>query len=113
LLTFWKSRISRDSDPPDPKETFNDKKNSSRDTNGKSTSERSETSVELTVEDVQELLRRKGAAPAEMYSHYLGMPSDQRLEYLVKAVLHAKKLDTSEWERYRPMVLEASAEIDA
>jgi hypothetical protein len=27
--------------------------------------------------------------------------------------LHAKKLDTSEWERYRPMVLEASAEIDA
>jgi len=40
------------------------------------------------------------------------MPSDQRLEYLVRAILHAKKLDTSEWELYRPVVLEASAQED-
>jgi hypothetical protein len=41
------------------------------------------------------------------------MPSDQRLEYLVKAILYAKKLDTSALERYKAVVLEASARVDA
>ena len=41
------------------------------------------------------------------------MPSSQRLEYLVKAVLSAKNLETSEWERYQEVVLEASAREDA
>jgi P4 family phage/plasmid primase-like protien len=113
LLTFWKSRISRDSDPPDPKGTFNAKNNDSRETNSESTSERSERSVKLTAEDVRKLLRRTGSGPARAYSVYLEMPSDQHLEYLVKAILHAKKLDTSEWELYRPVVLEASAREDA
>jgi len=113
LLTFWKSRISRDSDPSDVKGGFNTKKNSARGANGKTTSEGSEGSVELTVEDVRELLHRKGSGPARAYLHYLEMLSDQRLEYLVKAVLRAKKLDTSEWELYRPVVLEASAGEDA
>jgi hypothetical protein len=62
---------------------------------------------------VQELLRRKGSGPARTYLHYLEMPSEQRLEYLVKAVLRAKQLDASEWELYRPVVLEAAAEEDA
>jgi putative DNA primase/helicase len=113
LLTFWKSRISRDSDPPDPKGTFDAKNNDSRETNSESTSERSERSVKLTAEDVRKLLRRTGSGPARAYSVYLEMPSDQRLEYLVRAILHAKKLDTSEWELYRPVVLEASAAEDA
>ena len=113
LLTFWKSRISRDSDPPDPKETFDAKKISSRDTKGKSTSETSERSVSLTVDEVQELLLRKGTGPARAYSHYLDIPSVQRLEYLVKAILYAKKLDTSALERYKAVVLEASARVDA
>jgi putative DNA primase/helicase len=112
LLTFWKSRISRDSDPPDPKEPFTAKKKPFRETNSESTSERSERSVKLTVEDVRELLHRTDSGPARAYSVYLEIPSDQRLEYLVKAVLHAKKLDTSEWELYRPVVLEASAGED-
>jgi P4 family phage/plasmid primase-like protien len=113
LLTFWKSRISRDSDPPDPKGTFDAKKNSPRETNSESTSEGSERSVKLSVEEVQDLLGREGSGPAKAYSHYLDMPSNQRLEYLVKAVLKARKLDTSEWERYQSVVLDASAREDA
>src|SRR5215203_3914787 len=113
LLTVWKSRISRDSDPTDAKGGFDAKKNGSRETNGKTTSEGSEGSVKLTADDVRGLLRRKNSGPARAYAVYLEMPSDQRLEYLVKAILHAKKLDTSEWERYRPVVLEASAREDA
>src|SRR5829696_1644179 len=109
LLTLWKSRISRDSDPSDSKGGFGAKKNGARETNGKTTSEGSEGSVKLTADDVRGLLRRKNSGPARAYAVYLEMPSDQRLEYLVKAILHAKKLDTSEWERYRPVVLEASA----
>ena len=58
-------------------------------------------------------MRRADTGPHRAYSHYLGMPSDQRLEYLVKAILHAKKLDSSEWERYRSVVLEASAGEEA
>jgi P4 family phage/plasmid primase-like protien len=113
LLTLWKERICRDSDPSDAKGTFNAKTTSFREGNSEFTSEGSEGSVKLTVDEVQELLLRKGTGPARAYSHYLEMPNDQRLEYLVKAVLRAKKLDTSAWERYRAVVLEASARVDA
>ena len=113
LLTRWKSRISRDSDPSDVKGGFNTKKNGVRGIKGKSTSEGSEGSVRLTADDIRGLLRRKESGPGRAYSVYLQMPSDQRLEYLVKAILHAKKLDTSEWELYRPVVVEASAREDA
>src|SRR5215203_3280612 len=113
LLTFWKSRISRDSDSPDSKGTYNAKTDDPREVNSKSTSERSERSANLSVEEVRALMRRAGTGPQRAYSHYIGMPSDQRLEYLVKAILHAKKLDSSEWERYRSVVLEASAGEDA
>src|SRR5215211_2988852 len=113
LLTRWKSRISRDSDPSDVKGGFNTKKNGVRGIKGKSTSEGSEGSVRLTADDIRGLLRRKESGPGRAYSVYLQMPSDQRLEYLVRAILQAKKLDTSEWERYRAVVLEASAGEDA
>ena len=59
------------------------------------------------------MICKEGTGPARAYSHYLEMPSDQRLEYLVKAILYAKNLDTDDWERYRPVVLEASARQDA
>jgi putative DNA primase/helicase len=113
LLTHWKERISRDSDPSDPKVSFTAKKSKSRGENGNLGSEGSEGSVKLKVEDVRALISRTDTGPGRAYSHYLGMPSDQRLEYLVKAILHAKKLDSSEWERYRSVVLEASAGEDA
>jgi P4 family phage/plasmid primase-like protien len=109
LLTFWKAAISRDSDLSDVKMTIGGKKVGSREVNGNSGSEGSEGSVELTAEDVQDLLHREGTGPARAYSHYLDMPSDKRLEYLVKAILHAKKIDTSGWESYQAVVLEASA----
>jgi hypothetical protein len=77
-------------------------------------SEVSEVSENLTVEAARALMRRKDTGPGRAYSTYLELPtSGQRLEYLVKAILRAKKLDTSEWELYRPVVLEASAREDA
>jgi putative DNA primase/helicase len=113
LLTQWKSRISRDSDPSDVKVTMNGKKIGARGVNRNSGSDGSEGSVELTAEDVQRTLRVEGSGPARAYSRYLEMPSDQRLEHLVKAILYARKLDTAGWERYRPVVLEASAREEA
>jgi putative DNA primase/helicase len=112
LLTLWKERICRDSDRTDPKVTFGAKKNDSREGNSNLGSEGSEGSVNLSVEDVLGELRREGSGPARAYSHYLEMPSDQRLGYLVKAVLVARKLGTAGWERYRPVVLEASAQLE-
>jgi hypothetical protein len=58
-------------------------------------------------------LREESSGPARAYSRYLELPSDQRLEHLVKAVLYAKKIDTAQWERYCEVVLEASAREDA
>jgi phage/plasmid-associated DNA primase len=66
----------------------------------------------LNVEDVLLALQSEGSGPSKMYSHYLEMPSDQRLEYLVKAVLNAEKLDNANWQRYLPVVLEASAQLE-
>jgi putative DNA primase/helicase len=113
LLTLWESAICRDSDPSDPQIHINAGEIKSRGDMHKKGSEGSEGSANPTVADVQALISRKGTGPGRAYSHYLGMPSDQRLEYLVKAVLHAKKIDSSEWERYRSIVLEASAMEDA
>jgi putative DNA primase/helicase len=113
LLTLWKERVCRESDRTDPKVTFGAKKNDSRGVKGNSGSDGSDGSVELTVEDVLEMMRKEGSGPARAYSVYLDMPSDQRLEYLVKAILNARKIDAGEWERYRPVVLEASAQEDA
>ncbi len=113
LLTLWESKICRNSDPSDLKMHINVRENTSRGDVRKKGSEGSEGSANLTVEDVRTLIRRTDTGPARAYSHYLGTPSEQRLEYLVKAVLHAKKLDSSEWERCRSIVLEASAMEDA
>jgi putative DNA primase/helicase len=112
LLTFWKERICRDSDPSDAKVTFSGKKPPSRGHNGKLGSERSERSVELSVEDVLENLRREDSGPGKAFAVYLEMPSDQRLEWLVKAILNARKLDAADWQSYQPVVLEAAARIE-
>jgi hypothetical protein len=92
--------------------TFGAKKNKPREENGNLGSEGSEGSVKLSVEDVLQELRREGSGPARAYSHYLEVPSDQRLEYLVRAVLAARKLDPAAWDPYRPVVLEASARLE-
>src|SRR5215208_1617503 len=112
LLTFWKEWICKDSDPSDVKVTFGGKKASSRGHNGKLGSEGSEGSVKLSVEDVLQILRREDSGPGKAFATYRQMPSDQRLEWLVKAVLNARKLDTADWQSYRPVVLEAATQIE-
>jgi hypothetical protein len=112
LLTFWKERICRGSDPSDVKVTIGGKKLSSRVHNGKLRSEGSEGSVKLSVEDVLQNIRREDSGPGKAFATYLDMPSDERLEWLVKAVLNARKLDTAGWQIYRPAVLEAAAQIE-
>jgi P4 family phage/plasmid primase-like protien len=52
LLTFWKDRICRDSDPSDVKVTFSGKKPSSQGHNGKLGSEGSEGSARVLSEDL-------------------------------------------------------------
>ena len=113
LLTLWEFAICRGSDPTDPKKHINTGEDKSRGDMRKKGSVGSEGSVNLTVEDVRALIRRKDTGPGRAYTHYLGMPSDQRLEYLAKAILSYKELDSSGWERYRSVVLEASAMEDA
>jgi P4 family phage/plasmid primase-like protien len=112
LLTFWKERISRDSDLSDSKVTFSGKKAASREHNGKSRSDTSERSVELSVEAVLQDLRRENSGPGKAFAVYLEVPSDQRLEYLVKAVLNARQLDPADWHNYLPVVTEAAARIE-
>src|SRR5829696_1980661 len=109
LLTFWKEWICKDSDPSDVKVTFGGKKASSRGHNGKLGSEGSEGSVKLSVEDVLQNLRREDSGPGKAFATYRQMPSDQRLEWLVKAVLTARRLDAGDWQNYRPVVLDAAA----
>jgi putative DNA primase/helicase len=112
LLTFWKEWICRDSDPSDVKVPFGGRKPPSRGHNGKLRSEGSEGSVELPVDDVLQDLRRADSGPGKAFATYLEMPSDQRLEWLVKAVLTARKLGVGNWQSYRPVVLEAAARIE-
>jgi P4 family phage/plasmid primase-like protien len=112
LLTFWKEWICKDSDPSDVKVTFGGKKASSRGHNGKLGSEGSEGSVKLSVEDVLQNLRREDSGPGKAFATYRQMPSDQRLEWLVKAVLTARRLDAGDWQNYRPVVLDAAARIE-
>jgi P4 family phage/plasmid primase-like protien len=112
LLTHWKSRICRDSDPTDVKVTMSGKKIGPRGVNRNLGSEGSEGSVRLSVEDVLQDLQREDSGPGKAFAAYLKMPSDERLEYLAKAVLHARKLGTAGWQSYRPAVLEAAARIE-
>ena len=57
-------------------------------------------------------LRKPNSGPALALGHYHEIPSDQRLEYLVKAVLVAKKMGAAEWQQYRDVVEEAAAKLE-
>lgn len=94
------------------KNDYNQPVSASRSGNGQNNFSSSVTSVKLAVEDVLQDLLRTDSGPGKAFATYLEMPSDQRLEWLVKAVLNARKLDTGEWLRYRPVVLEAAARIE-
>jgi putative DNA primase/helicase len=58
LLTFWKARISRDSDPSDMKVGFNAKKNTARGVNGNLTSEGSEGSAKTPMDEQQARIQK-------------------------------------------------------
>ncbi len=48
------------------------------------------------------------SGPAKALAHYQELPSDQRFEYLVKAVLVARGVkDTARWRKFAPIVEEA------
>jgi len=57
-------------------------------------------------------LQREASGPGKAFAAYLEVPSDQRLEWLVKAVLNVRNLDAGDWQSYRPVVLEAAARIE-
>jgi phage/plasmid-associated DNA primase len=69
-------------------------------------------SVNLPLEDVLRELRKPDSGPAKALTAYYEIPSAQRLEYLVKALLVAKKMDTAEWQRYRDVVEDAVAGLE-
>ena len=117
LLTLWKSRISRESDPTDPKVTFNGSEKTSRGTNRKSGSEGSEGSAAkaaggtpLTTADVLAELDKAGSGPAKAAATYLEKPNHERLGYVARAVLFARKMPTDGWERLASIVQEALEE---
>jgi P4 family phage/plasmid primase-like protien len=109
LLTFWKSRISRGSDPTDPKVTFERSKQNPRENNCKSGSVGSEGSANsLSAQDVFAEFSRTSSGPAKTAVTYLA--GETKLEYVVRSVLFARGLSTEGWERYKPIVEEALEE---
>lgn len=109
LLTYWKSRISRDSDPTDVKVSINGANKTTRGANSSSGSEGSEGSANgLQAQDVLVEFSRVGSGPAKTAQTYLA--GETRLEYVVRSVLFARGLDTDGWERHKPAVEEALEE---
>ncbi|MCA1729715.1 MAG: hypothetical protein LC751_09995, partial [Actinobacteria bacterium] len=69
--------------------------------NGGNSGIRNGTSSEeaLTVEEISAEVGRTGTGPALALKAYLEKPSSQRLEYLAKAVLVRKGLESADWQR--------------
>jgi len=96
----------------DSKHDYNQLVSTSRSGDGQNNFSSSVTSVEIAAEDVLRDLRRESSGPGKAFATYLEMPSNQRLEWLVKAVLAARNIDTEDWQRYEPVVLKAAAQIE-
>ncbi len=109
------------SDPSGPKTGMNNENGSHEEPNPESGSLRSLGSLGpcnkyagegkgLSVEEVGEETRRAGSGPAKALAVYLEKPSEQRLEYLTRAVLHARGLSSEGWERHAGAVGEAAGD---
>jgi len=96
----------------DTEKSYNRSENTSTRDNGQNSFSSSVASVKLSAEDVEQDLRRERSGPGKAFATYLALPSDQRLEWLVKAVLTARRLDAGDWQSYRPVVLEAAARLE-
>jgi Bifunctional DNA primase/polymerase, N-terminal/AAA domain/Primase C terminal 1 (PriCT-1) len=78
--------------------------------NDRNKSERENTRRRLSVVDVAAELRRDQSGPAKALAHYLENPTEPRLEYVVKAVLVARGMETTESNVYSPLVKQAAAD---
>jgi putative DNA primase/helicase len=106
LLTYWKSRISRDSDPSDVKVSINNTNDRPHEVNSTYGSEGSEGSAtSLSAQDALAEFSRNGSGPAKTATTYLA--DETKLEYVVRAVLFARGMPTEGWERHKPAVQEA------
>ena len=65
----------------------------------------------LHVEKVVAELERSGSGPAMALETYRKKPGEERLMYLVKAVLHSRGMGLGEWERHRDTVRQAIEEV--
>jgi hypothetical protein len=64
----------------------------------------------LSVEVVTSETRRSKSGPALALGTYLEKPTEERLEWLTKAILTSRGMDTSGWERHAGTVREAAAD---
>jgi hypothetical protein len=60
---------------------------------------------------VVEEMQRSNSGPAKALATYLDKPTDERLKWLVCAVLTAKGMDTGGWRRHAEAVKEAAGEF--
>lgn len=51
---------------------------------------------------------RAGSGPALALGTYLEKPTEERLQWLVRAVLTARRIDPADWERHAGTVKEAA-----
>jgi P4 family phage/plasmid primase-like protien len=105
-LTLQKASISGDSDPTDPKNHINIGKSGSRGVmrkKGSVGSERSEGGAgNLAVSDVIEELENPASGPAKTAATYLA--GETQLEYVVRSILFARRMDSEQWERHTSVV---------
>ncbi len=95
-------------EPSEPKIHINGSENSPRGVMCKKGSDGSEGSGLLTQEQVFEELNRKGSGPQKTAEAYLA--GETKIEYVARAVLFAKGMDTNLWEPCASVVEEALAD---
>jgi hypothetical protein len=59
---------------------------------------------------IAEEMRRANSGPAKALGTYLDKPTDDRLQWLTKAVLSAQGMDAGQWRRHAGAVEKAAAD---
>jgi putative DNA primase/helicase len=105
ILTGLNPDICRGSDGSDLKTKINAGEKEPRVVMRKKGSDSSERSARFSVGHVLEELGKEGSGPRKTANTYVA--GDTKLEYVVKAVLLARGMDTERWEQHTPVVEEA------
>ena len=92
-------------EPSEPKNNISSSEIETRGVMCKKGSEGSDGSAKLSVEEVLEELRTDGSGPQKTARTYLA--GETRLEYVARAVLFARGMDTEGWKEFAPVVEEA------